>query len=214
MSSASEDDGPSRRKAGLTRSDRLVVEQFSRLVTKHIELLVEGPDRIRLVDLAKRAVSEARASLGVDSPTIPDQLPVSKLKASDVVAERWVDISQASLYRAVESKRLYCTTPKGRSIGKEFPSWQFIQPVPELIAPVLALLADHPSSEIHAFWVSAVDELNELSPAEVLAGKPFETRREIHRSQQAIMDLPTSERVRKVVAAAEWHHRGMSEPIG
>ncbi|USX15596.1 hypothetical protein NHH88_07395 [Oxalobacteraceae bacterium OTU3CAMAD1] len=214
MSHASEDHASSREETGLTRSDRLVVEQFSRLVTKHIELLVQGPDRRRLVDLAKRAVSEARASLGIDSPATPDQLPVSKLKASEVVAERRVDISQASLYRAVENNRFYCTTPKGRSIGKEFPSWQFVQPVPELIAPVLALLADQPSSEIHAFWVSAVDELNELSPAEVLAGKPFETRRKVHPSQQAFMDLPASERVRKVLASAEWHHRGMAETIG
>ncbi|UQV48149.1 hypothetical protein KIV45_17515 [Janthinobacterium lividum] len=86
--------------------------------------------------------------------------------------------------------------------------------MPELIAPALAILADQPSSEIHAFWISSADEFNELSPAEMLAGKSFETRAEIHPSQQALLDLPARERVRKVIAAATWQHRGMADIIG
>ncbi|MBE3025019.1 hypothetical protein GQ37_004410 [Janthinobacterium sp. BJB1] len=89
-----------------------------------------------------------------------------------------------------------------------------MEPVPELIAPVLAVLAGQPGSDIHAFWVSGADEFNELSPAEMLAGKSFETRAEVHPSQQTLLDLPASERLRKVLAAAQWQHRGMADIIG
>ncbi|ATD63889.1 hypothetical protein CNX70_16920 [Janthinobacterium svalbardensis] len=86
--------------------------------------------------------------------------------------------------------------------------------MPELIGPVLAILSDQPTSEIHAFWVSSVDEFNELSPAEMLAGQSFETRVEVHPSQQALLDLPANERLRKVLAAAKWQHRGMADIAG
>jgi hypothetical protein len=201
-------------RQALTDSDLRVVEQFSQLVTAQLDILAQGPERQRLIDLATRALHAARASLGAAPLRAPRHLPVSKLKVSDVIGQGWVELSQASLYRAVESQRFYCVTPKGRSIGKEFPAWQFIQPVPELIAPVLAILADQPSSEIHAFWISGADELNELSPAEMLAGKSFETRTEVHSSQQALLDLPASERLRKVLAAAKWQHRGMADITG
>jgi hypothetical protein len=197
-------------RQALTDSDLRVVEQFSQLVIAQLDILAQGPERQRLIDVVTRALHQARAAL----PLAPLQLSVSKLKVSDVIGQGWVELSQASLYRAVESKRFYCVTPKGRSIGKEFPAWQFVQPVPELIGPVLAVLADQPSSEIHAFWVSRVDELNELSPAEMLAGKSFETRTEIHPSQQALLDLPANERLRKVLAAAKWQHRGMADIVG
>lgn len=198
----------------LTDSDLRVVDQFSQLVTAQLNILAQGPERQRLIDVAVRALHQARASLRAQPPLTPLQLPVSKLKVSDVIGQGWVELSQASLYRAVESQRFYCVTPKGRSIGKEFPAWQFVQPVPELIAPVLAILAGQPSSDIHAFWISSADELNELSPAEMLAGKSFETRADIHPSQQALLDLPASERLRKVLAAAKWQHRGMADIVG
>jgi hypothetical protein len=148
------------------------------------------------------------------TPDSSCKLPVSKLKASDVISQGWASLSQATLYRAADAGRFYCTTPKGRSIGREFPAWQFVEPVPELIAPILAYLAEQPSSEIHAFWVSARDELNELSPAEVLAGKPFETRTDVHHSQQSIVDLPSNLRVRRVQAVATNYLRSMVDVIG
>ena len=197
-----------------TDNNLRVVEQFSQLVSAQLDLLAQGPGRERVIDVATRALNAARASLLATPPSILLQLPVSKLKVSDVIGQGWVELSQASLYRAVESRRFYCETPKGRSIGKEFPAWQFVQPVPELIGPVLAVLSDQPTSEIHAFWVSRVDEFNELSPAEMLAGKSFETRAEIHPSQQALLALPASERLRKVLAAAKWQHRGMTDIVG
>ncbi|MEG0880079.1 MAG: hypothetical protein RSF79_13860 [Janthinobacterium sp.] len=201
-------------RQALTDSDLRVVEQFSQLVTAQLDILAQGPERQRLIDVATRALHQARALLSAPPPLTPPQLPVSKLKVSDVIGQGWVELSQASLYRAVESQRFYCVTPTGRSIGKEFPAWQFVQPVPELIAPVLAILAGQPSSEIHAFWISSTDELNELSPAEMLAGKSFETRVDIHSSQQALLNLPANERLRKVLALAKWQHRGMADIVG
>ena len=194
-------------------SGERVVERFAQLVAERVESLAQGDDRARFVALAKRALNEARASLATAAPPSSQSLPVSRLKASDVVAQKLVDLSQATLYRAAENGRFYCTTPKGRSIGREFPAWQFVAPVPELIEAVLTQLADQPSSEIHAFWVTAIDELNELSPAEVLAGKPFETRDEVHQSQQHILSLPTGMRLRKVQAVAALHSRGMADII-
>jgi hypothetical protein len=52
-----------------------------------------------------------------------------------------------------------------------------------------------------------------LSPAEVLAGKPFETRSAVHKSQQNLLDLPTDARLRKVQELAAHHSRGMAELI-
>lgn len=202
------------REPVLNEGSRRAVEHFAQLVMERVEASAPGADRARFVKLAKQALREARASLGDAGPVSPGMLPVSRLKASDVVSQGWADLSQASLYRAAEAGRFYCTTPKGRSIGKEFPVWQFVEPVPELIAPILAHFAEQPSSEIHSFWVTAVDELNELSPAEVVAGKPFETRKGVHHSQQAIMDLPASLRVRKVQAVAAHRLRSLADTIG
>jgi predicted DNA-binding transcriptional regulator AlpA len=197
----------------LNKAYMRAVDQFSRLVTQRIEALAPVGDRSRFVALTEQALREAHALLDNAPSGVPGMLPVSRLKASDVISQGLVDLSQATLYRAVEAGRFYCTTPKGRSIGKEFPAWQFVEPVPELIEPILTHLVEHPSSEIHAFWVTAVDELNELSPAEVLAGKPFETRTDLHPSQQTMLALPVNVRVRKVEAVARYP-RSMADIVG
>lgn len=145
---------------------------------------------------------------------LSSSLPAAKLKASDVISQGLVSLSQATLYRAAENGRFYFVTPKGRSIGREFPAWQFVAPVPELIEPVLRQLENQPSSEIHAFWVGAVDDINELSPAELLAGKPFETRPDVHESQRRLLGLPASERLRKVRELAELYTKGMAAIVG
>ena len=205
----------------LTQHDRAVLDRFSQLVTERAVALAQGPDRKRVLELVKRAVAEVQqAWAGMDgeanvhSACGPEGLPVSKLKVSEVLGQGWVELSQASFYRAVESKRFYCVTPPGRAIGKEFPAWQFVAPVPELISPVLELLDDMPSSEIHAFWVVEADEFNALSPAEVLAGLPFSTRQTIHPSQSTILRASAQERVRRVVELAEFKLRSVADFIG
>ncbi|MBV6323803.1 hypothetical protein KVP70_22980 [Duganella sp. HSC-15S17] len=89
-----------------------------------------------------------------------------------------------------------------------------MEPVPELIEPVLHQLENQPSSEIHAFWVGAVDDINGLSPAELLAGSPFETRLEVFESQRRLLSLPSGERLRKVRELAARYTRGMADIIG
>jgi len=189
-----------------------VLEQFTQLVEDRLDALARGRDREKVIALGMQALSEARASL--TSISIKKSLPATKLKASDVISQGLVSLSQATLYRAAENGRFYFITPRGRSIGREFPAWQFIEPVPELIEPVLHQLENQPSSEIHAFWVGAVDDINELSPAELLAGKLFETRIEVHESQRRLLSLPASERLRKVQELAELYTRGMADIIG
>ncbi|MCU6498231.1 hypothetical protein LPN04_10550 [Rugamonas sp. A1-17] len=203
--------GPDRGPAQYDAVER-VLEQFMQLVEDRLDALARGRDREKVIALGMQALSEARASL--TSISIKKSLPATKLKASDVISQGLVSLSQATLYRAAENGRFYFITPKGRSIGREFPAWQFMEPVPELIEPVLHQLENQPSSEIHAFWVGAVDDINELSPAELLAGKPFETRIEVHESQRRLLSLPASERLRKVQELAELYTRGMADIIG
>jgi hypothetical protein len=205
----------------LTKRDIAVLDRFSQLVAEKAKALAQGPDRVRVLSVVRRALSEVQEALAdkggtteVHTTRIPNALPVTKLKVSDVVGQGWVQLSQASFYRAVESQRFYYVTPAGRTIGKEFPAWQFVPPVPELIPPVLELLDGMPGSEIHAFWVSEADELNAMSPAEVLAGMPFSTRHTIHASQWTIMRAPTQERARKVAELAGFKLRGMADFIG
>lgn len=144
----------------------------------------------------------------------PALLSVSTLKPSEVIENGLVNLSQASLYRAVQQRRFYNVTPNGRSIGAVYPAWQFVEPVPELIGPILRILEDQPSSEIHAFWVCSCDELNELSPAEMLAGKPYESRGVLESSQLRYLNLPTSSRVDKVISVARLFTKGMVDIIG
>ncbi|MGZ8339532.1 MAG: hypothetical protein ACXWU9_08120 [Telluria sp.] len=130
-------------------------------------------------------------------------LPTTRLRAADVIAQGLVAMSQATLYRAVEQRRFYTTTPRGKSIGRLFPAWQFVEPVPELIGSVLGRLSALPSSQVHAFWITRAEELNELSPAEVLAGKPFDTSTSIHPTQQYLLAQPVRVRQQKVDEFAE-----------
>lgn len=121
-------------------------------------------------------------------------LPVEDLKPAEVIANGLVAMSQASLYRAVLEKKFYSVAPKGLSNGRLFPAWQFVDPVPDLLSPVLERLSHNPPRTIHAFLVTTSDELNELSPAEVLAGRPMATRGKLHPSQDHLLSLPDIKR--------------------
>jgi hypothetical protein len=65
-------------------------------------------------------------------------------------------------------------------------------PVPDLLPPVLSALRGALRTELHAFLVTAQDALDELAPAEVLAGAPFETRASVYPIQQRLMQLPAN----------------------
>lgn len=57
----------------------------------------------------------------------------------------------------------------------------------------------------NAFLVTSEDELNELSPVELLAGKRFAVQPGVHESQQRLLDLPLEERAAKVIVVAKEH---------
>lgn len=187
---------------------RRVVERFSAEVTDRLGTSMPSTERLRLVAIATNALCATIAALDARADGASRTLPVARLGAAQLLAAGMTGLSQATLYRAADSGRCYSVTPGGRSIGKQFPAWQFVEPVPELIPPVLACLARQPGSEVHAFWVSSADELNELSPAELLAGAPFETRGGLHASQQALLDLPGRTRQEKVIEFAQQQSSG------
>jgi hypothetical protein len=190
---------------------RRLVERFSAEVTQRIGSALPGAQRSRLAAIATEALSDTLAALDA-GPGGARTLPVARLRAAEVIAGGNTGMSQATLYRAAEDGRCYALTPGGRSI-KHFPAWQFVDPVPELIPPVLACLARQPGSEVHAFWVTGADELNELAPAELLAGCPFETRGPLHASQQALLALPGASRQQKVLAFAQQQLSGPADVI-
>ncbi|RDU95927.1 hypothetical protein DWV00_26880 [Trinickia dinghuensis] len=76
---------------------------------------------------------------------------------------------------------------------------------------VLAALRRAARTEVHAFLVTAQDPLNELSPAEMLAGMPFATRTGLHASQSRLLRLPAAERQHRVLGLIELHKRGVDE---
>jgi hypothetical protein len=193
---------------------RRLVERFSVEVSERLGAALPGAERIRLAAIATQALSETLDALDAAPGGHARSLPVARLRAAEVIAGGRTAMSQATLYRAADSGRCYSVTPGSRTIGKEFPAWQFVEPVPELIAPVLSCLARQPGSEVHAFWVTGADELNELSPAELLAGLPFETRGALHASQQALLALPGGARQQKVLAFAQQQSTGKADVIG
>lgn len=192
---------------------RRLVERFSAEVTERLEGSMPSAQRTRLVAIASKALSDTIASLDTAPAGDGRTLPVARLKAAEVIAQGKTGMAQATLYRAADKGRCYSVMPGGRRIGKEFPAWQFVEPVPELMAPVLACLAGQPGSEVHAFWVTAADRLNELAPAELLAGCPFETRGALHPSQQALLGLPSGTRQKRVVEFAQQQSSAKADVI-
>lgn len=157
---------------------------------------------------------ESAKALPVHSTPNIRMLTSLELKPAEVVAKGLVSMSQATLYRAVADGRFYCVAPKGLSNGRLFPAWQFVDPVPDLLEPVLRELMPSAPRAVHAFFVSSAEELNELSPAEVLAGLPFETRSKLHASQHKILALPDVERQRLVLQQIAHSPRSRVTSVG
>lgn len=183
------------------------VERFTHEVEERLAPSMPGAGREALAAAAQQAFEATVDALNHSQPSSAS-LPVTRLRAADVVAQGLVAMSQATLYRALEQRRFYTTTPRGKTIGRLFPAWQFVEPVPELIGSVLERLATLPSTQIHTFWVTRADELNELSPAEVLAGLPFETTTSLHPAQRFLLDQPPVVRQQKVSEFAQQQSAG------
>ena len=183
------------------------VERFTHEVEERLAPSMPGAGREALAAAAQQAFDATVIALNHPQATSAS-LPVTRLRAADVVAQGLVSMSQATLYRALEQRRFYTTTPRGKTIGRLFPAWQFVEPVPELIGSVLERLSTLPGTQIHAFWVTRADELNELSPAEVLAGLPFETTTSLHPTQHFLLDQPAVVRQQKVAEFAQQQSAG------
>jgi hypothetical protein len=150
-------------------------------------------------------VRDENATLNDKNPTA---LPVTILSPTEVVATQKLG-ALTTLYRYDKEGKLYCVMPKAKKNGRVFPAWQFVDPVPNLLPVVIAALRGVMQFEIHAFFVTQQDHLNELSPAEVLAGLPFESRREVPAEQVRILSLPATERLKRVLDLAREAGRGM-----
>ncbi|MGF6766237.1 hypothetical protein P3T24_006583 [Paraburkholderia sp. GAS33] len=191
----------------------MTTQQAARDVAELFASDIEGTLRERAPELASHDIHSLvlhvierrlRMMLTMDESPAPQRrsLPVANLKPSEVIEQGKFRASLASLYRSVESNRFYCVVPAGQRNGREFPAWQFCEPVPELLQPVLVAFRGALKTGVHAFMVTTQDALNELAPAEMLAGAPFETRPSLHASQQRFLALPAMERQRKVLALA------------
>jgi hypothetical protein len=122
-------------------------------------------------------------------------LPVEDLKPDEVIERGLVEMSVANLYRATQDGRFYCATPRGKRIGRVYPAWQFEEPVVGMLPQVLSVLKEQGEAYIHARMVSEDDDLMELAPAEVLAGRLFNPNQELDPEQAALLQLPAPERL-------------------
>jgi hypothetical protein len=122
-------------------------------------------------------------------------LSVADLTPHEVIESGLVEMSLSQLYRATQQGRFYCAKPPGKSTGRVYPSWQFEEPVTNMLPEVLSVLREQGEKYINARMVTAEDDLMELAPAEVLAGRLFDANEQLHPEQAALLALPTFERL-------------------
>lgn len=197
-----------------------VAREFAELFVADIERSLRGqvaPDLVtaKFHALVRDALEQRFATMLVAETSAAEKavsaaLPVVSLKPSEVIEHGLVALSIASLYRSVEARRFYCIRPRGQANGRLFPAWQFVDAVPELLPDVLEKFTGTLETEVHAFFVTARDELNELAPAELLAGKMFKGRGEPHASQRRLLQLPAIERQQRVIDAIGQHEEGVA----
>lgn len=126
-------------------------------------------------------------------------LPVAKWSPEEVVAR--TGVSKSTLYRG-DQMQFYSVVPMGKKNGRAYPAWQFIGDVPSVLPAVLTILRGNSRLQVNTFFMSEQDALNELCPAEVLAGMPFEDRTQIPPEQKRLLALPAKTRLAKVSTLA------------
>jgi hypothetical protein len=127
------------------------------------------------------------------------KLPITLLSAAQVFAR--TGIPEATLTRGVQ-KDLYSVTHPGFENDRAYPAWQFVEPVRSAMPHVLDTLRGQAGVEIHAFFVTEQEELNDLSPAELLSGMQLEPRTDLYPSQSRLLALPSDERLERVLGVA------------
>lgn len=170
--------------------------------TRHVgdsEFLKSRDTREALASsLAALLLTDSRR-ISVTRPISPS-LPVSKWEPEEVL--KHTGMSKSTLYRGDHTK-FYSVIPPGMQNGRAYPAWQFVGDVPHYLPQVLSVLNRKSRLQVNTFLVSEQDALNELSPAEVLAGRPFEDRGTLGASQKRMLSLSAELRVGKVLALAK-----------
>ena len=126
-------------------------------------------------------------------------LPVAKWSPEEVIEH--TGMSKSTLYRS-DHVQFYSVGTPGRSSCRAYPAWQFVADVPSHLPNLLEILHSHSRMQVNTFFMSEQDSLNELSPAEVLAGMPFEDRRTMAPEQARMLSLPRKARLDKINALA------------
>jgi hypothetical protein len=167
--------------------------------------LAEADSQLFVSKPVRRVVEARLAELLMRDSTdsVPSQrktLPVTKLSPEEVIA--LTGMSKTTLYRADRTK-LFSVVPPGMKNGRAYPAWQLVGDVPSQLPRVLEVLKRKSRIQVNTFFVSEQVALNELSPAEVLAGMPFEDRNAIAPEQTRMLSLPDKVRLDKVIALAQ-----------
>ncbi|MFP3614708.1 hypothetical protein SB778_31995 [Paraburkholderia sp. SIMBA_050] len=126
-------------------------------------------------------------------------LSADKLSPDEVLAR--TGMSKTTLYRA-DHVKFYSVIPAGMQKRRAFPAWQFQGDVPSHLPRVLAILSRKSRIQVNTFFVSEQDALNELTPAEMMAGLPFEDRLDLAPEQSRMLAMPEEKRLDMVIALA------------
>jgi hypothetical protein len=132
-------------------------------------------------------------------------LPVAKWSPEEVIAR--TGVSKSTLYRG-DNTQFYSVVPMGKKNGRAYPAWQFVRDVPSYLPAILKILHGNSRLQVNTFFMSEQDALNELCPAEVLAGLPFEDRSQVPPEQQRLLALPAKTRLAKISALARMEVAG------
>jgi hypothetical protein len=110
-------------------------------------------------------------------------------------------MSKSTLYRG-DHTQFYSVVPPGKKNGRAYPAWQFTADVPSHLPHPLEILRSYSRMQANTFFTSERESLNDLSPAEVLAGMAFEDRRTVAPEQARMLSLPAKARLDGIVALA------------
>ncbi|MCV6905243.1 MAG: hypothetical protein NTT76_21265 [Achromobacter xylosoxidans] len=189
-----------------------VIKSMASKLAKELSPLQKPGHTDALLDILVRQLEDWLVS-GANVARPDDKastLPITMWSPAEVVAKQKLS-ALTTLYRYDKAGKLYCVKPSAKQNGRMFPAWQFVDPVPSLLPRVITELRGVLQFELHAFFVTQQDDLNELSPAEMLAGLPFENRGAVSPAQTRLLSLSTAERLQRVLALARYAGRGMTD---
>jgi hypothetical protein len=121
------------------------------------------------------------------------RLPLASLTPAEVIEQQLAGSSMDDLRRALEEGRL-CGGRDARTQTLEFPAWQFVEPAPSLMPPIMRALHGAACVDPRYFWTTRYEELCDLTPAELLCGKLFVSRRRISIEQADYLSRSDQER--------------------